>query len=121
MRSLGSGRPLAFRLVVPVALWILAMTGCPSSDDHATPPSKEQPIATRSIDEVMAEHAAAWMQIPGVNTVYRGALDDGTPCIKIGVVKLDQRMKRQFPAQVEGHPIVLIESGEIRPLSGSDS
>ena len=57
------------------------------------------------------------MAIPGVTGIYAGLLpDDKTPCLKVMVVKITEELKKQIPQSLEGYPVVLEESGIIRPL-----
>lgn len=70
------------------------------------------------IEQVVDRRAPELMQIPGVTMVYVGAADDGTPCIKVGFVTLPHENRERVPAALEGWPVVVEETGEIRPLSG---
>ena len=74
-------------------------------------------MATRDIKEVMEAHTEELMAIPGVVGVYIGALGDGTPCIKVMVIEKTPELEQKIPKALEGHPIVIEETGEIRPLS----
>jgi hypothetical protein len=57
------------------------------------------------------------MSIPGVVGVYVGLLeDDRTTCLKVMVVKKTRELERGIPKSLEGHPVVLEETGVIRPL-----
>lgn len=71
----------------------------------------------RPIEDVLAAHAKDLMAIEGVTMVYQGALEDGTPCIKVGVVETSDDLERAIPESLEGHPVVITETGEIGPLS----
>jgi hypothetical protein len=71
----------------------------------------------KSIEEVLKEHAGELMSIPGVVGVYIGELTDGRPCIKVMVVKETPELESKIPSMLEGYPVVIVESGEIRPLS----
>ena len=45
-------------------------------------------------------------------------LDDGeTPCIKIVVVEKTPELEEKLPKSLDGHPVVVEETGIIRPLS----
>lgn len=74
-------------------------------------------MATRDIKEVMEEHTEELMAIPGVVGVYIGALEDGSPCIKVMVIEKTTELERRIPNVLEGYPVLIIETGEIRPLS----
>jgi hypothetical protein len=73
-------------------------------------------MPTRDIKTVMEAHVDELMAIPGVAGVAIGALDDGTPCIKVMVVEDTDELRRRIPERLEGHPVVIVESGAFRPL-----
>ena len=70
----------------------------------------------RDINAVMADHVQQLMAMDGVTGVAIGATEDGTPCIMILLIELTETRRRALPDQLEGHPVCLFESGEIRPL-----
>jgi hypothetical protein len=70
------------------------------------------------IEQVVDRHAPELMKIPGVTMVYVAAAEDGRPCIKVGFATLPHANQAQVPATLEGWPVVVEETGEIRPLSG---
>ncbi len=70
------------------------------------------------INEVLRAHDDVLMAVPGVVGVYVGLLDDDeTPCIKIMVVEKTRELEQKLPKSLEGHPVVLEETGVIRPLT----
>ena len=70
------------------------------------------------INEVLSTHDDARMAIPGVAGVYVGLLDDDeTPCIKIMVVEKTPELEETLPKSLDGHPVVVEESGVIQPLN----
>lgn len=71
----------------------------------------------RDINEVMNAHAGDLMALPGVVGVYVSALDDGTPCIKVMVVKARPELQKKIPKNLAGYPVLIVETGEINPLS----
>ena len=75
-------------------------------------------MPTQDINSVMEAHAGELMAIEGVTAVAIGALDDGTPCISVYVVKKTDDLVRRIPETLGGHPVVVEESGIIRPMSG---
>lgn len=69
------------------------------------------------LTRVIAKHAEALMAIPGVEGMAVGLLDDGkTPCLQILVEKRTPELEARLPETLDGHPVVLVESGGIRPL-----
>jgi hypothetical protein len=70
----------------------------------------------RDIHIVKEAYVDELMSVPGVVGVYVGALDDGTPCIGVMVVKLTSDLEKRIPKASEGHPVRIEETGEIKPL-----
>lgn len=87
-------------------------SGCRAAD-HAHEANMSRPA--RPIDQVLHDHAAELMALPGVVGVYQGALKDGTPCIAVMVVKKTRELDTKIPDALEGHPVRIDETGEIRP------
>jgi hypothetical protein len=46
-------------------------------------------------------------------------LDDGRPCILVLVVRLTPELRERLPRELEGWPVRVEESGEIRALPDS--
>ncbi len=83
------------------------------------PPNKRgDTMPKRDINIVMEAHVSELMAIPGVAGVAVGALDDGTPCILVLVIKASDELGRKIPKTLEGHPVQIFESGEIKPMDG---
>ncbi len=74
-------------------------------------------MSLKDINQVMKTHTDELMALPGVVGVYVGALDDGTPCIKVLVVKLTTELEKKIPKELEGFPVVVVETGGIVPYS----
>jgi hypothetical protein len=66
----------------------------------------------------MDAHVNELMAIPNVTGVAVGAMDDGTPCILILVVQETEEIGRRVPKTLEGHPVRIFVSGEIKPMQG---
>ena len=71
--------------------------------------------AKRPVDDVLAAHAEHLMSLPGVVIVFVGALEDGTPCIKVGVDTRTPALEKAIPRTLEGHPVVIVETGPVAP------
>ena len=91
--------------------------GCQNNIRDDAKGQSEMPIS--DINVVMEAHIEQLMALPGVVGVYIGALDDGRPCIKVMVIEKTPELEQKIPKALEGHPIVIEETGEIRPLSQS--
>ncbi|HUU46620.1 MAG TPA: hypothetical protein VM118_12890 [Acidobacteriota bacterium] len=70
----------------------------------------------RDIKTVMEAHVDELMAVPGVVGVAIGALDDGTPCILVLVIEETDEIDRKVPKTLEGHPVSVFVTGEIKPM-----
>jgi len=109
--------------VVPALAAALALSGTlpgcggqPLPEPVVTVPTEESSLAGRSALEVVSAVAPEWMTWEGVTMVYVGATDDGREAIKVGILSRPHPVEDRIPAEVGGYPVVVVESGEIRPL-----
>ena len=73
------------------------------------------PAPKRDINAVLADVDDRLLAIPGVVGVYVALLEDGkTPCLK--VMLSDGKAGPAIPKAIEGHPVVVEITGELRPL-----
>ncbi len=80
-------------------------------------PRQEETTPRRDINDVLRDHDRELLAIPGVVGVYVGLLEDEkTTCLKVMVVKKSPEVEQKIPKQLEGYPVVLDETGVIRPL-----
>ena len=78
---------------------------------------QQESMTRKDINAVLRDHDKELLAIPGVVGVYVGLLpDDKTPCLKVMVVKETEDLKRRIPNSIEGYPVLIEESGVIRPL-----
>jgi hypothetical protein len=70
----------------------------------------------RDINSVMEAHTKELMSIPGVVGVYIGELVDHTPCIGVMIVEKTQELEKKIPKTLEGYPVWIEVSGEIKPM-----
>ena len=96
----------------------VALAGCcgPAPEPTVTIPAEESPVAERSALEVVSTVAPEWMTWEGVTMVYVGATEDGREAIKVGVERRPHPVEDRIPAEVGGYPVLVTETGEIRPL-----
>ena len=88
---------------------------CTQNPKNGTPGKGTMP--RRDINAVLRDHDQELMAMPGVAGVYVGLLDDDkTPCLKVMVVKKTPELERKIPKSLEGYPVVLDETGVIRPM-----
>ncbi len=78
-------------------------------------------MQSRTIETVLKEHTRELLSLPGVVGTAQG-LCDGKPCVKVYVNAKTPELQRNIPAELEGYPVAVEETGELRPLEGrSDS
>lgn len=109
------------RIAILIGIAVAATVGVQACRHGENPENPEsiniQTMPTRDINEVLGEHDDALMAIPGVTGVYVGRREaDSTPCLKVMVVKKTPGLVEQIPQSLDGYPVVIVESGEIRPL-----
>ena len=75
------------------------------------------PSPNRDINAVLADHDKQLLAIPNVVGVYVAVLEDGkTPCLKVMLARKSPETERAIPRLLEGYPVVVEVTGEIRPL-----
>jgi len=86
---------------------------------HLNPASGEDcvkgHIPEKSIEDVQKEHTDQLLSLRGVVGTAIGECD-GKPCIKVLVIKRTEDLMRRIPPALDGFPVVMEETGEIRPL-----
>jgi hypothetical protein len=75
-------------------------------------------MAGKTIEVVLKEHTDQLMSLPGVVGTAIGTCE-GNPCIKVLVVKKFPALVKRIPPMLEGYPVVIEETGEIRILHPS--
>ena len=98
-----------------VALTLVPGISCSTSLEPEIP--QQETMDQRDINDVLRDHDDELMAIPGVVGVYVGLLDDDeTTCLKVMAAEKTPELERKVPKSLEGYPVVLVESGVIRPL-----
>lgn len=93
-------------------LCLVVLAGCQSPMNSANSSNLR-----RDINMVLRDHDSELMAIPGVVGVYVGQLKDGkTPCLKVMAARKTPQLKRQVPNSLEGYPVLVEETGVIRPI-----
>lgn len=93
---------------------VLFGAGCQS--DSKIEKEERGDMPARDINLVMQDHTTELMALPGVVGVYIGARDDSSLCIRVMVVKRTAELEQEIPSNLEGHPVEIDETGEIRPM-----
>lgn len=73
----------------------------------------------RAIAAVLEEHSPGLIRTPGVAAVAESRDAQGQPCVLILVVRLTPELRARLPRTLEGWPVVVQESGEIRAMPDS--
>ena len=89
---------------------------CGRPAEEAAPSTPEQAAVTASTIEEAQQHLTdSVMSLAGVTGIMIGECD-GTPCIKVLVVRHTDDLAEKIPDEFEGYPVELEVTGEIRPL-----
>lgn len=75
-------------------------------------------MPAKAIEKVLKEHTKELMSIPGVVGTGQSLCDD-KPCIKVYVIQETPELEQKIPRILEGYPVVIKETGEIRALPKS--
>jgi len=95
--------------VLLTPLLMASLLACRSAEESMDKP-------TRPIEAVLAEHAPSLMAIDGVVAVGQSVGKDGTPCIRVFLKAKDPAAMKRIPSRIEGHPVDVVVSGEIRAM-----
>ncbi len=101
------------RLITPGALYLFAVFFACGSQEASRAQIKVMPQKT--ITAALKEHTSRLMALSGVVGTAEGRCD-GKPCIKVYVKENTPDIVKQIPAEIEGYPVSIQETGEIRPL-----
>lgn len=74
---------------------------------------ERQAVTSRTIEAVLAAHSDSLMAVPGVVGTAIGRCD-GAPCIRVFLATASDAARRRIPAQLEGYPVRVEVTGEIR-------
>ncbi len=103
--------------VLTVILLSIACSAATRSPVNQT--GQQESMPQKDINAVLKDYDKELLAIPGVVGVYVGLLpDDKTPCLKVMVVEQTEDLKARIPKSIEGYPVLIEESGVIRPLKG---
>ena len=95
-----------------IALGAVA-AACSGGSDPAAMESPE--MDKRPIEAVLLDHTAGLMALPGVVGVAQSECD-GRPCIRVLVVEQTDELSGQIPSDIEGYPVAVDVTGEIKAL-----
>ncbi len=100
-------------LSISVIVFAISVMACANKkvDDH----QGKNKMAAKTIEDVLREHTKDLMTIHGVVGTAQGLCDD-KPCIKVYVLKKTAELVQKIPDILEGYPVMIEETGEIRAL-----
>ncbi|MBS4029603.1 MAG: hypothetical protein KGZ58_13330 [Ignavibacteriales bacterium] len=81
---------------------------------------EEQEMPQSEINDVLNRNAEKLMSINGVVGVYVGAQTNGTLCLRVMVKELTEEIQKYIPKILEGHPVEIEISGEIKPMENKE-
>ncbi len=96
-----------------VMLVFTAVVAC--SGAEAPGDAGSTPVPDRPIDVVLREHTDGLMALPGVVGTAQGECA-GQPCIRVLVVQQTDELSAQIPSDIEGYPVAIDVTGEIKAL-----
>ncbi len=76
-------------------------------------------MSDKTFEQVLQEQTDRLMALPGVVGTAMG-LCAGEPCIRVLVVEKTGDLLKQIPTEIEGYPVVVDETGEIKALGDGD-
>jgi len=100
--------------LLSLACIIGSFGSCRTAGDESS--VKKPPAQLLDINLVLQDHSSELMALPGVVGVAVSELDDHTPCIWVMVREQTAELEKKIPKSLEGHPVVIHLSGEIRPV-----
>ncbi len=111
-------RPATLVCLQLILFSFLMMTGCRRNPGgQPAQPAKSGAYPVRDINDVLRDHDKELMAIPGVVGVYVGIMPDGkTVCLKVLAAKKTPELEKKVPKTLEGYPVIVEESGVIRPM-----
>jgi hypothetical protein len=101
--------------VITMAFLVTLVTGITLANDAVGTGKKGEPITEKTIETVLNQHTDRLMSLPGVVGTAIGECE-GKPCVQVLVLKNTPDLSRSIPPSLEGFPVVIVETGEIRAL-----
>ena len=96
-------------------VWLGAASAADSHQE--SPDGRETTLAAaRPLEEVLRAHTDRLMTMRGVVGVGEGRCN-GQPCIKVFVARKTPELLKAIPATLDGYPVAVEETGELRPLA----
>lgn len=74
----------------------------------------------KPIEQVLKDNQNLLLSIPGVQGFYQGKSEKGEDRIVIMVDSLSYKNKDKFPDSLGGYPVIVEETGKIKPLDQNE-
>ncbi|MBA4312627.1 MAG: hypothetical protein C0417_08350 [Chlorobiaceae bacterium] len=68
------------------------------------------------INLVHEKYVDSLMKIPGVVGVYVGETEQKQQCITVMVKEETEVIKKEIPKELDGYPVIIEVTGEIKPM-----
>jgi hypothetical protein len=102
---------ISFRIsLILIAIFALTLAG-----QNIAACRGKNPMAAETIEGVLKKQTKDLMSIPGVVGTGQG-LCEGKPCIKVFIIQKTPDLDHKIPKTLEGYPVVIEETGEIKAL-----
>ena len=98
------------------ACWTMPDTMARSQ--YAADQRVKESMEQNDIATVLKKHTDSLMSLPAVVGTAQG-ICAGKPCIRIYVTKKSEDSVKQIPANIEGYPVEVQETGEIQPRTAN--
>ncbi len=105
------GVPVRALVAVVGLLWLFAVVSCSQQGPGVR--QEEEPMPQKTIAEVLKDHTASLMSLPGVVGTAEGECA-GKPCISVFIMKKTPDLLKLIPSTIERYPVEVQETGEIR-------
>ncbi|MFQ5798954.1 MAG: hypothetical protein ACE5H0_09715 [Bacteroidota bacterium] len=116
VRTFNVGKPytgLEYLFGIAIIIHVSCFMGCGKETVNDRQGEDEMP--SMSIEDVLQEHTDELMSIEGVVGTAIGECE-GNPCIKVFVVQKTSELQKMIPTSLEGYPVSVVETGEIKAL-----
>ncbi len=98
-----------------ITLTVFALSIATCTNQIADDREGENTVASQTVEQVLKAHTNELMSISGVVGTAQG-LCDGQPCIKVLVIKKTSEIEEKIPETLEGYPVEIESTGEIKAL-----
>jgi hypothetical protein len=95
---------------------VAGLAGGPACNREPARSEGETAMPAHDLDTVIEANAADLLAIEGVEGLYGSVTGSGDPCIKLTVVRDTPELRKILPETVGGYPVVIVETGPIRPM-----